>query len=178
MIGGSGSPFGYSSWPRWDGRKLVPMGKRAQGQALAQRGTFRESVSPNHDAGLGPTHPKETMMKFYTQQHRFYCGIDLHARTISVHTADPWRSVWSSPWLTHEDESVRCRRLVQASITFGMRRFGRRKITPRSRWVYGLSGHRRVRRLPPDRRMGYGAPATRIGPPRLSVSATPIKRET
>src|SRR5262245_50482541 len=24
------------------------------------------------------------MMRFYTQQHRFYCGIDLHARTISL----------------------------------------------------------------------------------------------
>jgi transposase len=24
------------------------------------------------------------MMRFYTQQHRFYCGVDLHARTISL----------------------------------------------------------------------------------------------
>jgi transposase len=24
------------------------------------------------------------MMRFYNQQHRFYCGIDLHARTLSV----------------------------------------------------------------------------------------------
>ena len=23
-------------------------------------------------------------MRFYTQQHRFYCGIDLHARTMYV----------------------------------------------------------------------------------------------
>jgi hypothetical protein len=23
-------------------------------------------------------------MRFYTQQHRFYCGIDLHARTMRV----------------------------------------------------------------------------------------------
>jgi hypothetical protein len=23
-------------------------------------------------------------MKFYTQQHKFYCGIDLHARTMYV----------------------------------------------------------------------------------------------
>jgi hypothetical protein len=23
-------------------------------------------------------------MKFYTQQHKFYCGIDLHARTLYV----------------------------------------------------------------------------------------------
>src|SRR5215469_18884694 len=26
----------------------------------------------------------ETMMRFYNQQHRFYCGVDLHARTLSV----------------------------------------------------------------------------------------------
>ena len=23
-------------------------------------------------------------MRFYNQQHRFYCGVDLHARTLSV----------------------------------------------------------------------------------------------
>src|SRR5262245_34410382 len=28
------------------------------------------------------------MMRFYTQQHRFYCGIDLHARTLSLHILD------------------------------------------------------------------------------------------
>jgi predicted NBD/HSP70 family sugar kinase len=28
------------------------------------------------------------MMRFYTQQHRFYAGIDLHARTISVCVLD------------------------------------------------------------------------------------------
>jgi transposase len=29
------------------------------------------------------------MMRFYTRQHRFYCGVDLHARTLSVHLLDP-----------------------------------------------------------------------------------------
>src|SRR5215469_16183955 len=24
------------------------------------------------------------MMRFYNQQHRFYCGVDLHARTLSL----------------------------------------------------------------------------------------------
>jgi len=24
------------------------------------------------------------MMRFYTQQHRFYCGIDLHARLLAI----------------------------------------------------------------------------------------------
>jgi transposase len=28
------------------------------------------------------------MMRFYTQQHRFYCGVDLHARTLSLHILD------------------------------------------------------------------------------------------
>jgi transposase len=30
----------------------------------------------------------ETMMRFYNQQHRFYCGVDLHARTLSLHVLD------------------------------------------------------------------------------------------
>jgi transposase len=28
-------------------------------------------------------------MRFYKQQHRFYCGVDLHARTLSLHVLDP-----------------------------------------------------------------------------------------
>src|SRR5262245_60415505 len=28
------------------------------------------------------------MMRFYNQQHRFYCGVDLHARTLSLHILD------------------------------------------------------------------------------------------
>jgi hypothetical protein len=27
-------------------------------------------------------------MRFDNQQHRFYCGVDLHARTLSLHTLD------------------------------------------------------------------------------------------
>ena len=27
-------------------------------------------------------------MRFYTGQHRFYCGVDLHARTLSLHVLD------------------------------------------------------------------------------------------
>jgi transposase len=34
--------------------------------------------------GSGPTHPPEVMMRFYTNTHRFYCGIDLHTRTLSL----------------------------------------------------------------------------------------------
>src|SRR5215831_5405997 len=39
-------------------------------------------------AGSGPTQPKESMMRFYTQQHRFYCGIDLHARLLAICIVD------------------------------------------------------------------------------------------
>src|SRR5215471_19030534 len=28
------------------------------------------------------------MMRFYNQQHRFYCGVDLHARTLSLCVLD------------------------------------------------------------------------------------------
>ena len=28
------------------------------------------------------------MMRFYSTTHRFYCGVDLHARTISLHVLD------------------------------------------------------------------------------------------
>src|SRR5215468_10504677 len=28
------------------------------------------------------------MMRFYNQQHRFYCGTDLHARTLALHVLD------------------------------------------------------------------------------------------
>jgi transposase len=31
-----------------------------------------------------PTHAQEHAMRFYDQHHRFYCGIDLHARTMHV----------------------------------------------------------------------------------------------
>ena len=32
--------------------------------------------------------PKESMMRFYSQQHRFYCGVDLHTRTLSLCVLD------------------------------------------------------------------------------------------
>src|SRR5829696_9001971 len=54
----SGAAPGYSSWPLRSGY--------AGGY---QRPTPQSS---------------ETMMRFYNQQHRFYCGVDLHARTLSL----------------------------------------------------------------------------------------------
>src|SRR5262245_27589638 len=35
-------------------------------------------------AGSSRAQPPETLMQFYTQQHRFYGGVDLHARTLSL----------------------------------------------------------------------------------------------
>src|SRR5215831_18681876 len=35
-----------------------------------------------------PTQLTRSMMRFYTQPHRFYCGVDLHARTMSLGLLD------------------------------------------------------------------------------------------
>src|SRR5262249_6894017 len=53
-----------------------------------QRGIFRKDAPSNHAAGSGPTQPTETMMRFSNQQHQFYGGIDLHARTLAVCVLD------------------------------------------------------------------------------------------
>src|SRR2546421_12239611 len=39
-------------------------------------------------AGSGPAQPKETMMRFYDRQHKYYAGIDLHARTMHLCVLD------------------------------------------------------------------------------------------
>jgi hypothetical protein len=56
---------------------------RDQGRALSQRGSFRAYL-PTTMRDQAPTQPKETIRRFYNQQHRFYCGIDLHARSMHV----------------------------------------------------------------------------------------------
>src|SRR5262249_58318855 len=38
-------------------------------------------------------HSSETMMRFYNQQHRFYCSVDLHARTLSLCVLDASGSI-------------------------------------------------------------------------------------
>src|SRR5262249_30183092 len=48
-------------------------------------GIFRKDAPSNHHAGSGPPTPTETMtMRVYSKQHRFYCGIDLHARSLHL----------------------------------------------------------------------------------------------
>src|ERR1700687_653739 len=45
--------------------------------------TFR----PRRAQAPGPI-PKETVMRFYNQAHAFYCGVDLHARTMYLCVVD------------------------------------------------------------------------------------------
>jgi hypothetical protein len=40
----------------------------------------------NHDAGSGRPVTGEGMSMTYCQQHRFYCGVDLHARSMFADT--------------------------------------------------------------------------------------------
>jgi transposase len=47
-----------------------------------------EGDVPHHDAGSGRPVPTEAMMRFYNQPHRFYCGVDLHARSMYTHVLD------------------------------------------------------------------------------------------
>src|SRR3954469_5714147 len=64
--------------------------KRIMPRRLLQRldthhGLF---VSGLLEAASNKSPSSETMMRFYNQQHRFYCGVDLHARTLSLHILD------------------------------------------------------------------------------------------
>ncbi len=43
----------------------------------------------SHDAGSGPHPTRRAAMRFYDScHHRFYCGVDLHARTMHVCVLD------------------------------------------------------------------------------------------
>src|SRR5262245_36999809 len=76
--------------PMETSRRLVPKvtaGSRPEpvrGVGFSAKGVLR-----NHDAGSArrPV-PKEAVMHFYTGQHRFYCGVDLHTRTLSLCVLD------------------------------------------------------------------------------------------
>jgi len=48
------------------------------------------------------------MMRFYLQQHRFYCGVDLHARTMCVCILDADGKV-----LVHEDIAADAKLFLQ-----------------------------------------------------------------
>src|SRR5262249_12114330 len=57
---------------------------------LHKRGIFRKECSlPTTMRAQAPgPMPKETMMRFYQQPHAFYCGVDLHARTMYLCVLD------------------------------------------------------------------------------------------
>ena len=40
------------------------------------------------------------MMRFYNQQHRFYCGVDLHARTLSLCILDDKGTIFLQKTIT------------------------------------------------------------------------------
>jgi hypothetical protein len=64
-----------------------------EGLASAHRGIFGAGQAGSTTMqGSGPTHPKETRMRFYTQAHRFYCGVDLHTRTLLLCVLDASKS--------------------------------------------------------------------------------------
>src|SRR5216117_591896 len=49
----------------------------------------------------------ETMMRFYQGQHRFYCGIDLHARTMHLCLLDEAGTVVFDENLANRPEAFR-----------------------------------------------------------------------
>jgi hypothetical protein len=61
----------------------LSQGYTAQGRDLGLTWDFQEGRTFQPRCGLRPrTMPKETVMRFYNQAHEFYCGVDLHARTM------------------------------------------------------------------------------------------------
>ena len=67
----------------WAGTCPIKVGD--QGDALSHSWDFQEGRTFQPRCGLRAAHPTETMiMRYYTRNHPFYCGIDLHARTMHV----------------------------------------------------------------------------------------------
>src|SRR5829696_2247744 len=72
------------------GRSLSPRVMEVAGFHPAPPWDFQGGVyPPDHDAGSGRPVTAEAMdMRCYQQQHRFYVGVDLHARTMFTHVLD------------------------------------------------------------------------------------------
>src|SRR5260370_13632385 len=67
---------------RRDGWEPVPR-VGDQGVTLVSTWNFREGRAFQPRCGLRPPPvAQEFAMRFYNQQHRFYCGVDRHARTM------------------------------------------------------------------------------------------------
>src|SRR5262249_42298185 len=56
--------------------------------------------------GIRPPPNPETTMRFYSQQHRFYAGIDLHARTLHLCVLDNTGTVVADKKLPCHFESL------------------------------------------------------------------------
>src|SRR5207244_5441168 len=86
-LGGGSLAFDRRTSQRFD----TCHGLVGMGGSLSQVGTKDRdpaTVLVPCGAGSGPAQPKESMMRFYTKQHQFYCGIDLHARLLAVCIVD------------------------------------------------------------------------------------------
>jgi hypothetical protein len=72
------------------GRSLSPIGKEIAGLLPVPSWIFQGSVYlPNHEAGSGrPVSTEAQDMRCYTNQHQFYAGVDLHARSMYTHILD------------------------------------------------------------------------------------------
>jgi len=65
-------------------RAVPSTGSAGSREASAQAWDFQEGRSlptTMRAQAPGPI-PKETVMRFYNKVHAFYCGVDLHARTM------------------------------------------------------------------------------------------------
>src|SRR5262249_30003137 len=78
---GSGAADGYSSWPL----------------------RFGHTGSNQRPVALHP----ETMMRFYDRQHRFYCGVDLHARALALCVLDAQGQVVARLTVAASPQAVR-----------------------------------------------------------------------
>src|SRR4051794_4234809 len=102
---------------RWDGR-ACPNGYTAQGpKALAWSWDFQKRCTLRPRCGIKPgairaeaPQTEPMTMRFYNQQHRFYCGVDLHARSMYLCVRDP------RDLLRRRDGFVRQRALLVAHI--------------------------------------------------------------
>jgi hypothetical protein len=72
----------YLSWSRLGWAGACPKSIQAQGRGLGLK-WVRKSVPSADVTGSGArTHSQGTIMRFYNKLYAFYCGVDLHARTM------------------------------------------------------------------------------------------------
>src|SRR6202043_306185 len=78
----SASAVGYSSYPHLGWAGPVPMVIRAQGPGLVPTWSGKGYFLSTMRAQAPVPSQRRDMMRFYNKAHRFYCGIDLHARSM------------------------------------------------------------------------------------------------